>query len=85
MCLAKFVLYWMHSAMRADENPTLDVAICLPVKTVCHFWFATHVRKITPILLTASTLSFCRASGTLNGPQQHSGSLVRRPDSDAEK
>ena len=25
----KFVLYWMHSAMRAHENPALDVAICL--------------------------------------------------------
>ena len=24
-----FVLYWMHSAMRAHENPALDVAICL--------------------------------------------------------
>ena len=25
----EFVLYWMHSAMRAHENPALDVAICL--------------------------------------------------------
>ena len=24
-----YVLYWMHSAMRAHENPALDVAICL--------------------------------------------------------
>lgn len=25
----EFVLYWMHSAMRAHENPALDAAICL--------------------------------------------------------
>ncbi|MEM9589604.1 MAG: deoxyribodipyrimidine photo-lyase, partial [Planctomycetota bacterium] len=24
-----FVLYWMHNALRAHENPALDVAICL--------------------------------------------------------
>ncbi|MCC9599610.1 FAD-dependent oxidoreductase [Stieleria sp. JC731] len=25
----QFVLYWMHNALRAHENPALDVAICL--------------------------------------------------------
>ena len=25
----EFVLYWMHSALRAHENPALDSAICL--------------------------------------------------------
>ena len=25
----EFVLYWMHNALRAHENPALDVAICL--------------------------------------------------------
>lgn len=25
----KFVLYWMHNALRGHENPALDVAICL--------------------------------------------------------
>ena len=25
----RFVLYWMHNALRAHENPALDAAICL--------------------------------------------------------
>jgi len=27
-----FVLYWMHTAVRSDENPALDVACCLAVE-----------------------------------------------------
>ena len=25
----EFVLYWMHNALRAHENPALDAAICI--------------------------------------------------------
>ena len=64
---AAFVLYWMHHAVRADENPALDVARHLAASHGCRCWSTKGWVGRTRSTTTATICSFCRGPGTSSG------------------
>ncbi|HKM52569.1 MAG TPA: hypothetical protein VJY33_04105 [Isosphaeraceae bacterium] len=57
----EFVFYWMHNALRAHENPALDVALLLSPEMNLPLLVYQGFRSGTPMPATAITPSSCRA------------------------